>query len=327
MALAFSLIFPCLLLVLFFALCYGICRIIGGLFKKKVRYRLFGKVTPIFCFITIFVILYGYSFGRFRYEVNEEEYCDQRVPESFDGYRIVHISDFHIGGFRESEAFVDTLVNAVNALHPDLICFTGDLVSINHTEVLPFIHSLQRLEARDGVVSVLGNHDYAVYDRSFLTTEQREQDRAKLISIERDSLDWKLLLNESFFIRHGEDSIAILGLENQSCGIHQKVRRGDLAQTMHGTEGSYQILLSHDPSQWDEEVLQQTDIELTLSGHTHAMQFKVLGWTPCRWFYKRADGLFTEGNQKIYVNIGLGELMPFRFGATPEVTLHVLKRP
>ncbi len=295
-------------------------------FKVKIRYRRFGFAALAVCLIWNLMVLMGYSFGRFRYEVKEVEYADDRVPEAFDGYRIVHISDLHIGGFAGHEAFVDTLIQAVNAQHPDLICFTGDLVSISHREAIPFIQSLRSLKARDGVVAVLGNHDYGIYDRSFHTDAEREADRNALITLQRDSMDWKLLLNENYHLRHGNDSLCVIGLENQACGLSRKVRRGDLKAAMKGTEGSFSILLSHDPTQWNAEVVGQTEIPLTLSGHTHAMQFKLFGWTPCRWFYDHSDGMYIDGNQTIYVNIGLGELMPFRIGATPEITVITLKR-
>lgn len=293
-------------------------------FRYKLKYKRFGLVSLVLALVWSLLVLYGYSFGRFKYEVNEVELADERVPEAFDGYRIVHISDLHLGGFIGHEAFVDTLVSVVNNLQPDLICFTGDLVSISSEEAIPFIRPLRNLRARDGVISILGNHDYAVYNRNLNDETERELDRLKLIELQRDSMDWKLLLNENFTLRHGQDSLCIIGLENQACGVHQKVRRGNLGIAMEGTEGSYRILLSHDPSQWDAEVLGQTDIPLTLSGHTHAMQFKVFGWTPCRWLYDRSDGMYQEGEQRIYVNIGLGELMPFRIGAEPEITVLTL---
>lgn len=303
---------------------YLIANGIGKYAHYKLKYRRFGCVSLSLALLWTVMALYGFCFGRFKYEVIEVTVKDERLPDAFNGYRIVHISDLHLGGFIGHEAFVDTLVSVVNNLQPDLICFTGDLVSISHDEALPFIRSLRNLKARDGVVSILGNHDYGVYNRSSHNDEERELDRSKLIAIQRDSLDWQLLLNENMTIFHGQDSLCIIGLENQACGVHQKVRRGNLGMAMEGTEGSYRILLSHDPSQWDAEVLGQTDIPLTLSGHTHAMQFKVFGWTPCRWLYDRSDGMYQEGEQRIYVNIGLGELMPFRIGAEPEITVLTL---
>jgi len=296
------------------------------LFKTKVHYRYFGYSAFALCAVWNLMALYGFGFGRFSYETNEIEYVDSRVPEAFDGYRIVHISDFHLGGFIGHEAFVDTLVSVINSHKPDLICFTGDMVSYSHQEAIPFIYTLRSLRARDGVFAVLGNHDYGVYDTQFQSDVERDADRAKLITLMNDSIDWRLLQNENYFIRHGQDSLCILGLENQAYGLRQKVRKGNMRETMMGSGEGFRILLSHDPSQWDAEVLNKTDIPLTLSGHTHAMQFMLFGWTPGEWFFKRSNGMYKVDDQCVYVNIGLGGLLPFRIGATPEITLITLRR-
>lgn len=314
------------LLALLIALIWCITRFIAKRkYKKTIRYKRFGYTTIAFASIWTIMLVYGYKWGRWRYEVVKWTFKDCRLPKDFDGYRIVHISDMHIEGFDDNPAYLDTMVNAINKLSPDLICFTGDLVSFKHDGLIPHLETLKKLKSRDGIVSILGNHDYAVYERKF-EKEEMEADRKELIRLQREELNWKLLLNENLTLYHGNDSIAIIGVENQACGPHQKVRRGNLAEAIKGTEKMFQILLSHDPSHWDAEVKGYTDIPLTLSGHTHAMQFKILGWTPCRWFYKRSDGPYKEGKQQIYVNIGLGELMPFRIGATPEITLITLRK-
>ena len=325
MILLITLAITLLLLALFIAIVWLIVRLIGKARGKKVRYRRFGLTTIVIGSLWILVALWGNIFGRFRYEVTTWDYVDARLPQSFDGYRIVHISDAHLEGFEGHPDFVDTLVNAVNRLHPDLICFTGDLVSFTHEGAKPFLPNLKRLSARDGVISILGNHDYAIYQRSLDSLEQ-EADRMELINIQRNNLSWKLLLNENYTLHRGTDSLSVIGLENQACGMHQRVRRGNMAKAMANTEGMFRILLSHDPSQWDEEVVGKTDIPLTLSGHTHAMQCRIWSFAPSRWFFRRSDGAYREGDQQLYVNIGLGELMPFRIGATPEITLITLRR-
>lgn len=318
------------LIWLLFSSFYWITKLIGKLTKskkiKKLKYRRFGYFCLANSAVWTLMALYGFVFGRFKYEVTELEYAHHDIPEVFDGYRIVQISDMHLEGFEGHEAFVDTLVNAINDLRPDLVCFTGDLVSFSSDGLLPYINTLQRIQTRDGVISILGNHDYGIYHRTLVTDKNNEEDRAKLINIQRDSLDWTLLLNENYILRRGEDSIAIIGSENQACTVHPKVQRGDLRKAMEGTDGCFQILLTHDPTHWDAEVLDNTQIPLTLSGHTHAMQFRLLGWSPCNWFYKRAYGYYEENGQSIYVNIGLGQIMPFRIGATPEITLITLRK-
>lgn len=309
-------------LTILWALTCLIQRLCGS--TQRACYKRFGWTGTVIALLWAALLIYGYGWGRWCYEVSEVEYEDGRLPRSFDGYSIVHISDFHLEGFEDNPAYIDTMVQAINRLQPDLICFTGDLVSFSHHGAERFKENLSQMKARDGVVAILGNHDYAVYERS-LDSLQREVDRQQLIDLQRNELGWILLLNENLILHHGTDSIAILGCENQACGMHQRVRRGSLATTMQGTEHMFQLLLAHDPSQWDAEVLKYSKIPLTLSGHTHAMQCRLWGWTPCRWFMNRSDGTYDEGTQHLYVNIGLGELMPFRIGATPEIT-HITLR-
>ena len=182
---------------------------------------------------------------------------------------------------------------------------------------------LKGIHARDGVVSVLGNHDYLPYARH-LSPKERQLEVERIIHTQREQLGWKLLLNDHIIVTRAGESLAILGCENHSVGVHQVVKRGNLAKTMNGTEGMTRILLTHDPSHWRAEVVGQTDIALTLSGHTHAMQLRILGHTPSSFLFPECDGLYEEGGQWLYVNIGLGGTLPMRIGATPEITLITL---
>ena len=268
---------------------------------------------------------YGHFWGRFRFEVKPVEYRNSLLPPAFEGYRIVQISDLHMDGWAAHEAELSRVVQSVNDLQPDLIVFTGDLVSFNYHELESLGDTLARLRARDGVLSILGNHDYDPYEPG-LSPRQRQALVDSLVRWQGERLGWRVLLNEHVVLRRGADSLAVIGVENQSCGVHQVIRRGRLTEAMAGTEGMFRILLSHDPSHWRAEVLPETDIPLTLSGHTHAMQFRVLGFTPSRWAYPECDGRYDEGGQTLYVNIGLGGTLPTRIGATPEVTLFTLHR-
>ena len=292
---------------------------------QRVRYRWFGVVSLSVSLLWGAMLFYGHLWGRWRHEVTTFTFCHPDLPPDFDGYRIVHISDLHLEGFLDNPAYLDTLIGEVNHLQPDLICFTGDLVSINHQEAAHFLPQLARLRAKDGVASVLGNHDYGVYDHT-LDSLARERDVKQLITLQRDSLGWVVLLNEHITLHHKADSISLLGTENQNCGPHQRVRRGNLDKTLEGTEGMFRILLTHDPTYWDTEVADKRDIPLTLSGHTHAMQFRVMGLTPCSLLFPQTCGAYHVGDQTLYVNIGLGQLMPFRIGATPEITLITLRK-
>ena len=179
---------------------------------------------------------------------------------------------------------------------------------------------------RGPVYSVLGNHDYHIYsdDKDGIDETARLAKVEALISRERE-LGWDLLLNQSRVLEHAGDSIAIIGVENTSASEHFP-SHGDLEAAMRGTDGCFRILLSHDPTHWDLEVIGK-DIPLTLSGHTHAMQLSLPGWCPSRYLFKQYRGLYSKGNQNLYVNIGLGEtIFPARIGARPEITLITLKK-
>lgn len=306
---------------------YLLLKLVGMIAHFRVGYRPFGMAAIVLVAVWVLTALYGNFFGRFRHEVKQVQIGFSHLPKAFDGLRIVHISDIHLDGWKGHEGELRQRIDEINALEPDLICFTGDLVSLSPDELKPFVPILRQLRTKDGgrVYAVLGNHDYMPYARHGGVRE-RNAAVADLVRRERDELGWTVLLNESEVIRRGSDSIAILGCENQSVGVHPVVQRGDLQKAVSGNENTFCILLTHDPSQWRKEVLPQTDISLTLSGHTHAMQMRILGFTPSKWLYPECDGLYTEGEQRLYVNIGLGGTLPWRIGATPEITLITLKR-
>ena len=308
---------------------YILAKLVSLVAPLHVRYRPFGYTAFVLVALWIVLAIYGNLYGRFRHEVKQVNLSFQNLPQAFDGLRIVHLSDLHLDGWEGHEQQLLERVEEINALQPDIICFTGDLVSMDIDELKPFVSILRKLHAKEEgqVYAVLGNHDYLPYNRS-LSHQERLAATAELVRMEREELGWTVLLNESALIRRGNDSIAILGCENQSVGVHRVVQRGDLHKTTKGidTERTFCILLSHDPSQWRKEVLPQTSIPLTLSGHTHAMQFRVLGFTPSKWLFPECDGLYTEGSRCLYVNIGLGGVLPLRIGATPEITLLTLKK-
>lgn len=303
---------------------YGLAALVGKLFVFKVSYKPFLFASIILVSIWFVAVIYGHFIGRTRYEIKQESISFANLPDSFDGYRIVQISDLHLDGLRGNTGFLDKVVESINALQPDMICFTGDLVSFTHEEMDAYIPALKKLQARDGVYSVLGNHDYAPYV-SFPKESMRSEAVHALIDKER-SLGWNVLLNKSRIVYRGKDSIAIVGVENQSCGAHSVVKRGKLLAAQSGVESMFRILLSHDPSHWKAEVLPQTDIPLTLSGHTHAMQLRIGKYTPSTWLYPECDGLYEEQGRYLYVNIGLGGTLPCRIGAIPEITLIELKK-
>lgn len=315
--LVFAAIFG-VMLALIVNLIYLIILGIGKLASFRVRYRPFAFTAAGLVLVLWGLLFYGHQWGRFRFQVKEVAYSNPALPAGFDGARAVHISDLHLDGWKGHEDELRKAVNIINGLHPDVIFFTGDLVSFSSKELDPFADILKGLEAP--VYAILGNHDYSPYDRR-LTDEDREAMVQDLIRKEREVLGWTVLLNESALIQRGGDTLAVVGVENQSCGMRNVVRRGRLADALQGTDGFFRILLSHDPTHWRAEVLPRTDIPLTLSGHTHAMQTRIFGLTPSKWVFPECDGLYTEDGRTLYVNIGLGGTLPFRIGAQPEITL------
>lgn len=269
------------------------------------------------------MVLYGTLCGWHRFEVKEVTFQSPDLPEAFDGYRIVQFSDLHIGTIAGYPKQVKQLVDMLNNQQGDLIVFTGDLVNHRATELDGVESILKQLHAPDGVYSVLGNHDYSTYVKW-------DSPREQLANIEelkqrQARMGWKLLNNTHTLIHRGDTCMALIGVENQ--GYPPFPERGDLPKAMKDTEGLFKVLLSHDPSHWRREVLPDSDIQLMLAGHTHAMQFLLCGFTPASWFYPENRGMYLEGDRGLYVNIGVGAVMlPFRFGAWPEITVITLNK-
>ena len=283
--------------------------------------------------LLLLVMVYGTFCGPTRLRVTHVEFASADLPAAFDGYRIVQLSDLHLISLKGHPEMVDTIVRAVAAEKPDMVVFTGDLVSTDSKEMEGFEEALARLQAPDGVYSVLGNHDYLEYAR-YLTPRQRAARFAELKERQR-ALGWDLLLNEHRILRRGTDSIALVGVENN--GRPPFPQRGDLKKALRGVPGYeasvsdsarlFKVLLSHDPTHWRENVLPETDIQLTLSGHTHGMQFMLFGWSPSRYIYPEWRGLYRQGERALHVSLGIGgALIPFRFGAWPEINVVTLRR-
>ena len=274
------------------------------------------------------VILYGWLIGRNQVAVNHVEIVSEHVPASFDGYRIVHISDMHLRSFKSRGKALEKIVDRVNAENPDLIAFTGDLVTTHPLEISPHADVLGRFRAKDGVVSVMGNHDYCPYN-DWDSDAAREKAVEEVRRCERD-LGWILLDNShADIIRSntvsGQDTLSVVGVENISA-MPQFETHGNLAEAMEGAGGDFKVLLSHDPTHWRAGVLGKTDIDLMLAGHTHNAQCRILGLEPSRLVFRENSGLYSSedisGCQYLYVNDGLGETMfPARIGVPPEITV------
>lgn len=268
------------------------------------------------------IVIYGCIAGWKKVTVEKVTIASSNIPKTFNGYKIVQLSDFHIGTYADSPETVETIVNEVNSLHPDLIVFTGDLVNSASDEITPFKKVLSKMKARDGILSVLGNHDYCLY-RDYTAPDTPEKQLAQVIGNEEE-IGWRMLRNSSLIIKKDNDSIAIVGVDN--AGSRMFPDKSDLPKAIKGlSPDDFKILLSHDPSHWRREVLPSTNIDLTLSGHTHAMQFKIGNWSPSKWTYPEWGGLYKEGNQQLYVSTGIGENIAFRFGAWPQIVLITLE--
>jgi len=268
-------------------------------------------------------LIFGATEGKQHFQVKEVNIESPDIPQGFDGYRIVQLSDIHTGSWGENTHAMQKAVNIINHLQPDLIVFTGDLVNNLASELDAFIPIFSQLKAKDGVYSILGNHDYSTYIK--WDTPQQQEAQLNSLKAKQAQMGWTLLNNSHIKIHLGNDSLALIGVENS--GRPPFPDRARLSEAMKGTEGMFQILLSHDPSHWRREVLPKTNIQLMLAGHTHAMQTKILGFTPALFVYPENDGLYREGNQMLYVNIGLGHLLyPMRLGAWPEITLLTLRK-
>ena len=271
----------------------------------------------------LLTMLFGFTLGYRQIQVKEFTYTSARLPKAFDGYRIVQISDLHLGTLRGREGVVENVVHEINACEPDLVVFTGDLVNYHADEVEPFRDILSGIRATDGIVSVMGNHDYAQYFH-WPTSADSLADIRRLQQEQRN-LGWHLLLNENLVLHRDQASIAIIGVEND--GRPPFPARADLKRAQQGVDSTtFKVLLSHDPTHWRRAVLPQTNIDLTLSGHTHGMQFQMGGFSPAAWIYDEWGGPYYDGQRALYVNLGTGEvLIPFRLGAWAELTLITLR--
>lgn len=306
---------------------FTICSLAGLLAHTLVRRCPTRPFTALgMCIATVCLAgtIYGSFWGIKRFEVKQIEYASTDIPEGFDGYRIVQLSDIHIGSWQGNSPSIQKLADTVNGQQANLIVFTGDLVNQQSHELDDFRDILSGLHAPDGVYSILGNHDYGTYYRWDNPAE--EQENLQRLIAQEEAMGWKMLNNSHKIIRHRGDSIALIGVENDGEPPFQQL--ADLPKAMRGTEGMFQILLSHNPTHWRREVLPATDISLTLAGHTHAMQCILFGHSPAELKYPEWGGMYREGDQALYVNIGIGYVgLPFRFGAWPEITVITLRRP
>lgn len=293
------------------------------------RSQFLSKTAVGFAAIPFGMLLYGMVKTAFDYSIKRVTIKLPNLPASFDGFTIVQISDLHTGSFTSTRPY-ERAVKMINDLKGDVVFMTGDLVNNVAEEATDFVNVLKQIQSPNGVYSILGNHDYGDY----VTWESSAAKAGNLQRVKdtHGQMGWKLLLNENVRLTRGEDSIALLGVENWGAK-HGFPKYGIMEKAYKGVEDApVKLLLSHDPSHWDGEVIPKyPDIDVTFSGHTHGFQIGIeipgFKWSPSQYLYKQWGGLYQEGKQYIYVNRGLGFLgYAGRVGIPPEITVIQLKR-
>lgn len=293
------------------------------------RRKFVSQMALMVALIPFTSLLYGMTKGKYNFKVIRQTIFFPDLPDSFDGTTITHISDVHSGSFDNPEK-ISYAIDLINEQKSDIILFTGDIVNTHADEMHPWIDTFRKIETPAlGKFSVLGNHDYGEYID--WPSQKAKDDNFKAIKDLHRQIDFKLLLNEHVKIRKGDAEIALVGVENWGVKFKQA---GDLHKASEGlTANDFKILMSHDPSHWDAEVKKyDKHFHLTLSGHTHGLQFGieipgVIKWSPIEYVYKQWAGLYEEMGKYIYVNRGFGfHAYPGRVGIWPEITVIELKK-
>lgn len=311
-----------------------------SIYVAKLLFLLFSLICSIFvkskncliapCIIALSslgLLLYSSAVTPYQINVSNIDIEFDNLPKAFDNYKIVQFSDLHLGSYISGSTFIDELVDSINAQNANITVFTGDIVNRQSNEMAVYTECLKKLCSPDGVFSVLGNHDYGDY-MHWESEGMKKLDVESLVSMQQ-RMNWTILNNSHTIIRNGNDSIALIGVENW--GDPPFKMYADLSSSYPNlNDSTFKILLSHNPAHWDAEIIDKTNIALTLSGHTHAMQcaFNIFGKyiSPAVFRYSRWSGLYTnQEKQYLYVNSGIGEVaIPARIGVKPEITVITL---
>lgn len=278
-------------------------------------------------------VLWGTTKGKYGWRIMQNRMSFDNLPKAFDGLKIVQISDLHLGSFNKNFEPMEEAVAMINELNPDYIFFTGDMVNADPEEAEPWIEVFRKLKAKSGKYAILGNHDYGWERQGKLTEEDKTRNALGVTEI-FNKMDLKPLINQHEILEREGEKIGLVGVENWGYTPEGWFpTRGDYNKSTEGMEEvPFQILLSHDPTHFDHHILNKTNVDLTLSGHTHGGQFGIsipglIEISAAKFFYARYAGLYSEGKQHLYVNRGLGYLIfPGRVGMPPEITLHELNR-
>ena len=306
-----------------FALCSGIGYLVCKYTHRRRNYGHF--IWLPFAAGAIYIIMYGFIVGFGKLEVKHLDLYFDDLPEAFDGYRIVHFSDAHVGSFQyDKKSILQRDIDSINAQKADMVVFTGDIQNMQPDELLPVMPLLSKVKAKDGVYSVLGNHDYSIYIDA---TEDVKKANIKATVDREQQMGWTVLRNDNRVIRRDADSLVIAGEENG--GRKPSPKLADLEKGLHGVgKGAFIVMLQHDPNVWQEKIVPDGRVQLTLSGHTHAGQVSVFGLRFTQLTAHNDYGLYNQDRQQLYVTSGLGGVVAMRFGATAEIaviTLHKTK--
>jgi len=285
------------------------------------RRKAVGGVIAGIAAIPFMGFLYGITKGKYNYKINKVNLAFKDLPDAFQGFRLVQISDIHAGSYDSIEQ-VDKGIQMINELDPDMVVFTGDLVNSDKDEIDPYVSVFEKIKAKEGKFSVTGNHDY--YGNRSKQGGDRQTYWNDFLS-KHEKMGFDILMNENRVIRRGNDTFRLVGVENWGRGPFPK--HADLNKALADVEqNEFTVLLSHDPTHWDDHTLKHDKkVHLTLSGHTHGMQFGInalgIKWSPIKFRYKKWAGLYTELEQNLYINRGFGFLgFPGRVGMYPEIT-------
>lgn len=313
-----KILFVIVISILFFA---------NVVFSEKESLLIIPLVGLFSGFLPFFVIIYSIFKAVYHFKIYTHKIHFDHLPKAFDGLRMVQISDIHIGGFNNRYKVLQKAIRLINNLHPDFIFFTGDLVNNYAWELRGWNQTFTKLIAKKGKFAVLGNHDYGDYSK-WDSDSDKQENLHKIMEFYKD-VGFKLLLNQSEMLEYNTEKIAIIGVENW--GKPPFKQYGNLQTALKKANNiPFKILLSHDPSHWAEEVIDKTNIAITLSGHTHGMQlgfnYKDMTWSPIKYKYKHWAGLYKHNNQYLNVNRGLGWVgFPGRLGMRPEITFIQIK--
>lgn len=304
-------------------------RMNAGKYPVMTRRKFSSQVGIVLASAPVVSLLMGWSKGRFNFQTRRERLTFPNLPKEFDGLRIVHISDLHLGSFNTNHHELASAIEMINAERPHIVCFTGDLVNNFAQETVGWEKVFDKLDAKIGKYSILGNHDYGDYSKWKNDDDYRANFQGIVDAHQR--LGFKLLRNNAVTLTKNGESIAIAGVENWGHAPFPQLADLKKATSAFKPETPFSILLTHDPDHWTEEVAGLAQYDLSLAGHTHGMQFgldyKGLQWSPAKYKFKHWAGLYNLGNQFLYVNRGLGVLgLPARIGMRPEITVLELGR-